>query len=97
MKSPNKAYVHVKDIDRMWAYILKNKYFYAEIPYAFKHFVRIFQGKYCRLTNPDEREIKRHLEKLVQQCQLIKVKNGEYMIHPGIMNNMNLRYIKAFS
>lgn len=95
MKQPNKPYV--KDIDRAWAYILKNAYFYAEIPYALKHFVRIFNSPEVKLTNPIEREIKRLLEQLVLQKKLIKVKNGEYMIHPSSYHNWNLKYVAAFS
>lgn len=95
MKQPSKPYV--KDIDRIWAYILKNAYFYAEIPYALKHFVRIFQSDELRLTNPNEVEIKRVLGVLVKDKKLIKVKNGEYMIHPQSYHNWNLKYVAAFS
>lgn len=97
MKSLSKGYKYVKDIDRAWAYILKDSYFYAQIPHSLNHFVRVFSGPYCRLTNPFEREIKRLLEKLVQEKKLIKVKNNEYMIHPQSLDGNNLRYVKAFS
>lgn len=83
---------------RVWAYIEKHSCMYQQIPYSLKHFTRVFSSDHMPIVSPtSSTQVKRIIERLVHQKKLIRVKNGEYMIHPSACNNRNTIYVEAFS
>lgn len=68
-------------------YIVKDKHFYAKIPYDTYHFKRV-------LNISTLAETTKMLEEFVEDNKMIKVK-GEYMLHPLIAKNEI--YVNAFN